>query len=252
MDHIEYFKLQAKNLLKDYKTRHFNEKEMIHEYEPKYFDITEIFLDFDVYDDAPGFKFTLMNAQHLIAKLAGFSKWDELLKASPAELELAHLLYDNAHKISIDEWTNWYIPSSEEMNHTKFDAETKLEIFKQVFLSEDAHRSFEMPYRIDLEQKHNTRPADLKIENQIKTTDMYDELDENEKYKAIMDHGDWGFMLDDTVECLHCGAQYKFREVQAIRHKPEFRTERDFDMLVCKNYPKCNGSIIDLMPVGKK
>lgn len=252
MDHKDYFKLQAKNLLKDFKTRHFNEKEKIYEYNPKFFDITGIFLDFNVVDDAPDFTFTLMNAQHIIANLAGFSKWNELLKASPAELELAHLLYDNAHKISIDEWTNWYIPSSEEMNHTKFDAETKLEIFKQVFMSEDAHRSFDMPYRIDLEHKHNTRPADLKIENHLKTTDMYDELNENEKYKAIMDHGDWDFMLDDTVECLHCGAQYKFREVKAIRKKAEFRTEQDFDMIVCKNYPKCNGSIIDLMPVRKK
>ena len=251
MDHKEYFKLQAKNLLKDYKTRHFNEEEKIYEYEPKFFDIEQILGDFGVPDGKQDFSFSLMNAQHIIAKLAGFSQWKELSNASPAKLELAHLLYDNAHKISIDEWIR-YIMDAEAMNHTRFDAETKLEIFKQVFLSEDAHRSFEMPYRIDLEQKHNTRPADLKIENQIKTTDMYDELDENEKYKAIMDHGDWGFMLDDTVECLHCGAQYKFREVKAIRHKPEFRTERDFDMLVCKNYPKCNGSIIDLMPVGKK
>lgn len=251
MDHKDYFKLQAKNLLKDFKTRHFNKKEKIYEYNPKFFDITGIFLDFNVFDDNPDFTFTLMNAQHIIAKLAGFSKWEELSNASPAKLELAHILYDNAHKISINEWT-CYIMDAEVKNHTKFDDETKLEIFKQVFLSEDAHRSFEMPYRIDLEHKRNTQPTDLKRENQIKTTDMYDELDENEKYKAILDHGDWGFMLDDTVECIHCGARYKFREVKAIRKKTEFRTEQDFDMIVCKNYPKCNGSIIDLMPIKKK
>ena len=252
MDHIKYFKLQAKNLLKDYQTRYFNIDEEIYEYKPKFFDIDQIFIDFNVPDGKRDFTFSLMNAQHIIAKLAGFSKWNELLNATPTELELAHLLYDNAHKISIDEWTNWYIPNAEAMYHTKFDTETKLEIFKQVFMREDAPQSSEMLYRFDLEQKRNTRPADSKSETQLNTTDMYDELDENEKYKAILDHGDWGFMLDDTVECIHCGSRYKFKEVKAIRKKAEFRTEQDFDMIVCRNYPKCNGSIIDLMPVSKK
>ncbi len=39
MEHIEYFKLQAKNLLKDYKTRFFDETEGIFDYQPNYFDI---------------------------------------------------------------------------------------------------------------------------------------------------------------------------------------------------------------------
>ena len=246
MDSLSYFKLQAKNLLKDYKTRFFNEEEGFYDYKPKYFDVNGIFLDFNIPDEKEDLSFTLMNAQHIIANLAGFKSWKDLKQASPSELELAHLLYDNAHKINREEWIS-YISDAEAMNHTKFDTETKLEIFKQVFMSEEAHKSFEMPYRFDLKQKQNTRPTDLKSENHLKTTDMYDELDENEKYKAILDHGDWGFMLDDTVECIHCGARYKFREVKAIRKKVEFRTVQDFDMIVCKNYPKCNGSIIDLI-----
>ena len=152
MNHIEYFKLQAKNLLKDYKTRLFNPKDGFHEYNPKFFDITGIFDYLDLNNEKSDFKFTLMNAQHVIAQLAGFSKWDDLLKANPSELELAHLLYDNAHKISLDEW-DMYISDAERMNHTKFNTETKLEIFKQVFLSSDRHRSDFVPYRIDLEQK---------------------------------------------------------------------------------------------------
>ena len=87
MNHTEYFKLQAKNLLKDYKTRVFSPKDGIYEYNPKFLDITRIFLDLDLNDDKPDFKFTLMNAQHVIAKLAGFSNWDDLLKANLSELE---------------------------------------------------------------------------------------------------------------------------------------------------------------------
>lgn len=159
MDSLSYFKLQAKNLLKDYKTRFFNEKEGFYDYKPKYFDVNGIFLYFDIPDGKEDFTFTLMNAQHSIAKLAGFRNWKDLVNASPSVLELARLLYDNAHKISLDEWFP-YIEDAEKRNNTKFDTETKIEILKEVFLKEDAHRSFEMPYRIDLKQKRNTRPTD--------------------------------------------------------------------------------------------
>jgi len=46
MQHIDYFKLQAKNLFKDYKTRFYNEEEEIYNYKPQFFDITQIFLDY--------------------------------------------------------------------------------------------------------------------------------------------------------------------------------------------------------------
>ena len=38
--------------------------------------------------------FTLMKAQHLVANLAGFDKWAELLHASDDALELGKLLLD--------------------------------------------------------------------------------------------------------------------------------------------------------------
>ena len=250
MYHIEYFKLQAKNLLKDYKTRFFNQKDGFHEYNPKFFDIMGIFNYLGLNDEKSDFKFTLMNAQHVIAQLAGFSKWDDLLKANPSELELAHLLYDNAHKISLDEW-DMYISDAERMNHTKFNTETKLEIFKQVFLSSDGHRSCVVPYRIDLEQKWNTMSADFIEDNPLNYEDMYMELDEQERMAAIKDHQEngLGFPLEETVECLHCGERYKFKYVKAIRTKPQFRSDDDFDQVVCKNFPKCDGSIIDLFPI---
>lgn len=146
MDNLSYFKLQAKNLLKDYKTRFFNETEEIYDYHPKYFDIVQIFLDFDIYDDKDDFTFTLMNAQHIIAQLAGFAKWNSLICATSIELELAKLLFDNPQKTSIDEW-KLYIADAQSENNTIFDTETKIEIFKQVFLNSDIETD-SIPYKI--------------------------------------------------------------------------------------------------------
>jgi hypothetical protein len=254
MDHIEYFKLQAKNLLKDYKTRYFNPDEGFYEYSPNFFDIGGIFLDLELNDDKSSFSFTLMNAQHVIAKLAGFSNWSTLLKATSAELELAHLLFDNAHKISIEEW-DWYIAEAEDMNNTSFNNEMKLEIFKQVFLNSDEHRSDFIPYRIDLAKKWNSTPVNLNPNNNnLNFKEMYIELNEQEKMAVIKDHLEQGlgFQLEETVECLHCGDRYKYRDVKAIRTSPQYRSDDDFDQIVCKNFPKCNGSIIDLMPLKKR
>lgn len=251
MDHIEYFKLQAKNLLKDFKTRCFNPDEGCYEYSPKFFDIGKVFLDLELNDDKSSFSFTLMNAQHVIAQLAGFSNWSALLNATKAELELAHLLYDNAHKISLEEW-DWYIADTESMNHTTFNNETKLEIFRQVFLNSDEHRSDFVPYRIDLEEKWNSISVNLtQNNNNLNFEEMYIELNEQEKMAAIKDHQEQGlgFQLEEIVECLHCGERYKYRDVKAIRMNLQYRSDDDFDQIVCKNFPKCNGSIIDLMPI---
>lgn len=249
MYHIEYFKLQAKNLLKDFKTRYFNPEEGFYEYHPKFFDIAGIFLYLEINDDKSNFSFTLMNAQHVIAQLAGFSSWNDLLKATSPELELAHLLFDNAHKISLEEW-EWYVADAESMNHTKFSDETKLEIFKQVFLESDEHRSYQIPYRIDLEKKFYTKPANTNKNNNLKFEEMYMELNEQEKMAAVEEHQKigLGFSLEETVECLHCGDRYQYREVKVIRTNPKYCSSNDFDQIVCKNYPKCNGNFIDLIP----
>lgn len=86
MEHLDYFKLQAKNLFKDYKTRFFNEESKRYEYKPKYFDIGRIFVDFDFPDYKDDFTFTLMNAQHLIAKIVGIQNWNHLIELSKQEL----------------------------------------------------------------------------------------------------------------------------------------------------------------------
>lgn len=251
MQHIDYFKLQAKNLFKDYKTRFYNEEEEIYNYKPQFFDITQIFLDYGLDDNDPKFSFTLMKAQHIIAKLVDFPKWNDLQKAKPEELELAHLLFDNAHKISLEEWYNWYIPECEKMNNIKFTTNMQIQIFKEVYLKADEHRSDYMPYRLDLLKKWYTSPTALKEEEIPNFSEIYEELNDDEKMVAIHEHPKNGFDRnpDDVIECLHCGARYKFKEVKAIRKKLKYRTANDFDEIVCKNFPKCNGDILDLIPV---
>lgn len=74
---------------------------------------------------------------------------------------------------------------------------------------------------------------------------MYIELDEHQKMIAIKDHqkSGLGFALEETVECLHCGEHYQYKNVKAIRTKPQFRSDNDFDKLpkgATLSNPTCN------------
>ncbi|MBO9199423.1 MULTISPECIES: hypothetical protein [Niastella] len=147
MTHTEFFKLQAKNLFRDYqsKTKVFDQVigDFLYEYSPKYFNIASIVLYFDIDEE----DFSLMKAQHIIAKIIGFRKWTDLLNASEVEQELAKLLFDNQDKISAEDW-EMYILGAERDNNTTFDPDTRLEIFKQVFANVEGHVSTFPDYRL--------------------------------------------------------------------------------------------------------
>ena len=84
MEAIDFFKLQAKNLLKDYKTRFYDAESGEFRYFPKFFNVKLL-----LGERVGGFSFTLMNAQHVIAKLAGFSGWQALIHADKVALKKA-------------------------------------------------------------------------------------------------------------------------------------------------------------------
>lgn len=136
MNTIDYFKLQAKNLHKDFKTQtHLVGKtigDFQYEYSPKYFKIYDIISDFDIDEE----NFTLMNAQHVIAKLAGFDKWATLIKVSLSELELAKLLFEHQDKMDLISW-NFYIADAQSINENELDAEIQVEMFKQVVIEDN-------------------------------------------------------------------------------------------------------------------
>ena len=132
MNTIDFFKLQSKNLHRDFKRRKlvFNNEfgELSYEYEPKHFDIELVIYDFNLDEE----NFTLMNAQHVIAQMAGFEKWTVLIKAPEHDLKIAKILYEQQDVIDLLLWEN-YIAEAERMNQTNFDSETKLSICEQVF-----------------------------------------------------------------------------------------------------------------------
>lgn len=139
MTHIEYFKLQAKNLFRDYKTQTSYIDDVdgntYYKYAPKFFDIDGIILAYDFDED----NLSLMKLQHIIAQMLGFEKWADLSKASNAELELAKQLFDNQDKIFLEDW---------EMTYGEYDTELQLEIFKQILLNIDEHYNPFPDYRL--------------------------------------------------------------------------------------------------------
>ena len=128
MTNVEYLKLQAKNLIQDYETKTRCSDDDIYEYSPKHFDMDEIVCEYDIDED----NFNLKEAQDIIADMAGFEDWENLLKATETRLELARLLFDNRDKIDIENWET-YIAGAEHDNKTTFDPELKLEVFKKVW-----------------------------------------------------------------------------------------------------------------------
>ncbi|MDN3586074.1 hypothetical protein QWY86_05310 [Pedobacter aquatilis] len=133
MTPIEYLKLQAKNLHKDFKTQtsSFDHKlrRNVYQYDPKFFKIDLLIDDLNINEE----KFKLGNAQHVIAKLCGLEKWTDLLKASPAKVELSVLLYTNMDKCEVRDWDQ-YLTNIETENNAKLDDDFKVQIFNEGFL----------------------------------------------------------------------------------------------------------------------
>ncbi len=134
MKPIDYFKLQAKNLLKAYKSKRPDFDDLdgntYYTYDSKYIDLDTILLEWDWEDE----RFSgLMKAQHSLALMLGYEKWGDLLKAPEAELELEKLLFDN-QDIHKEDW-EMYIAGVERDNDTTFDPDFRLDIFKHVFLN---------------------------------------------------------------------------------------------------------------------
>ena len=125
MDYIKYFKSQAKKFYKDFQTQYKQEGEDIYSYSPKFWlDIDDIIVSFDIDEE----DFSLMKAQHIIAYLADFQSWNELLHANIFRLEIGYYLIEHRQNNALDEW-QWYKPQLDEI-----DDSGKLDVFMQVFL----------------------------------------------------------------------------------------------------------------------
>jgi len=147
MNHIDFFKLQAKNLYRDYKTQKtvLNEGgESYLEYEPKFFEIYSIFDDYKIDEQ----DFSLMSAQHLVARMLRFNKWSDLINATKPELDLAKLRFINQNEIPLVEW-DIQLASVEREHDIVFDPEGELEYYKHCLSHYDGSVVFDPPYILD-------------------------------------------------------------------------------------------------------
>ncbi|MEW6997757.1 hypothetical protein AADZ86_08635 [Colwelliaceae bacterium BS250] len=125
MEPISFFKLQAKNLHKDYKTQYIRveyDGTSLFDYNPKYFDVNSIICDYD-YDEVEAENFSLMKSQHLFSKLMGFDKWSNLINAPEKLQELLILLFKN--KIHLEDW-DYRVSEFDEVNSVKSSFEEQI------------------------------------------------------------------------------------------------------------------------------
>lgn len=167
MTHIEYFKLQAKNLFRDYKTQtpYTDDGHTYYKYTPQYFDIGSIFFDFEEFDEE---NFSLMKAQHLLAIMLGFRKWSDLLNGSAAAQELAKLRWDNQDKIPLGEWDDQIagVEHEHNMSFDRDDPESELAYFKHCLSCYEGYGSFYSNYLLNQNAKralNNDKPQPVSI-----------------------------------------------------------------------------------------
>ena len=133
MTHIDFFKRQAKNLVADYKTQYRNEGGGF-KYKPRFFDdIEDLVLEHGIIEAEP---LQLARAQHIMAKLAGFTQWNEMIKASDTVLELGKLLFENRNEFFRKDWEN-HLENQKRISKIfgyEFTEELKLHEFKTRFL----------------------------------------------------------------------------------------------------------------------
>lgn len=134
MKHINYFKSEAKKLLKDLKTRTYEQLEGeefgIYRYPGcKFFDVDSIILAYD-FDESR--EPTLMSAQHMIAVMAGFESWKELINAPEKIREALALIFENQNVFSLEDWVQYAKSTAQQFypNPEDFDIDTQMAIYK--------------------------------------------------------------------------------------------------------------------------
>ena len=220
MSNLEYFKKQAKNLLKDWQTQTKTVEEdglITYNYSPKFYDVGDLFFYYE-FSDKDEQDIKLARAQHLIAQMVGFKKWTDLVAASEKELEYAEVLlrnFKNSEDIADWEITEMF------SGIARFDIDSKIEYAKQYFkgIKSDAP---------DIEDQ-NIKP---KILSGIER--------ETALRVGLTIFG--SKKMTTKVKCIHCGDEYIYNEAQAVLYPYD---QEPF--IMCKNYPKCDGSLMDMM-----
>lgn len=128
------FENYAKNLLEDFNTRKLDEDGDIYTYTPKYFDITEIFLSYEIYDDDKDFQFNIEDARNLISTILEDS-WNNIINANKYkkeiyELKLGSYKINSQYDINDFDTATFWIERTERDNDIVLDDEEKLKLYK--------------------------------------------------------------------------------------------------------------------------
>ncbi len=128
------FENYAKNLLEDFNTRKLDEDGDIYIYTPKYFDITEIFLSYEIYDDDKDFQFNIEDARNLISTILEDS-WNNIINANKYKkeiygLKLGSYKINSQYDINDFDTATFWIGRTERDNDIVLDDEEKLKLYK--------------------------------------------------------------------------------------------------------------------------
>lgn len=144
MKTVDYLKLQAKNLFKDFEEQT----------QKRFPDDAEYIVTCEFgYDED---EFCLMKAQHIIALMCGFEKWADLANASDVELKVAKLLFDNRESVNVEDW-QLYLRMVERDNGVALDPEMQFQILSQIWLGlppEDGHPDIRLPQSVEAHRKN--------------------------------------------------------------------------------------------------
>ncbi len=128
------FEHYAQNLIEDFNTRILDKDGDIYTYTPKYFDITEIFISYDINDDDNDFQFNIEDARNLISMILEAS-WDKIINANQYkkeiyELKLGSYKVNSQYDINDFDTATFWIESTERDNNIILDDEEKLKLYK--------------------------------------------------------------------------------------------------------------------------
>ena len=220
MTHIEFFKKEAKNFLKDWQTQIKTVESdgfISYHYDWKFYDVGDLFFYYEL-DDKDEQDIKLARAQHWISKMVGFKKWDELIHASDIELKLAEFLlrrFKNAQDVQDWEETVLFAGLAD------LEPETKLDYARQYYELGDKAAIV----------NHPTEQITI-LSGKLKTAELNKFSDKN--------NPDGILRKSSYVFCTHCNEAFNFTQSKVIKDN-----EKDLTMVVCKNYPKCRGTYLD-------
>ena len=220
MSNLEFFKNQAKKFLKDWRTQTQTVESddiVLNQYDSKFYDIQGLFLYYEL-DEKDEQDIKLSRAQHFIAQMVGFKKWDDLIHATDIELELAEFLlrrFKDAEQIM-----RW-----EELTGaptiTPDNAAELLEYAKYI-------------YEMDERVKIPFLPSEqISVLSGKPRTAQLNEFDDVHSPNSQL-------RKDSYVFCPHCQKAFNFNQSKVIKENSTNRT-----MVVCKNFPSCKGMYID-------